>query len=172
MSFVKINISQFANSGNSSEKASYNCHQSKSLSVSPMTLVTVQVTLIPDTEKLIIDLRKNYKFGPKRISIQLLRNNNIKLSESTIWRVLSKNNMPKIKKYRQRNDFIHYNRPIPGDRVQVDVTKVKNQCYQFTVVDDCTRLRVLRLCPNKTAENAVLFLYEILEHFPFPILYC
>ncbi|MCT4697219.1 MAG: helix-turn-helix domain-containing protein [Candidatus Cardinium sp.] len=48
----------------------------------PNKLSKLKVT--PDIEKLIIDLRKNYKFGPKRISIQLLRNNNIKLSESTM----------------------------------------------------------------------------------------
>ena len=115
----------------------------------PNKLGKLKVTL--DIEKLIIDLRRNYKFGPKRISVQLLRKKNIKLSESTIWRVLTKHNVPKIKKYRKCNDFIRYNRPIPGDLVQVDVTKVGNQCYQFTAIDDCTRLRVLRLYPNKTA---------------------
>ncbi|MGX6959969.1 MAG: integrase core domain-containing protein [Rickettsia endosymbiont of Pentastiridius leporinus] len=58
---------------------------------------------------------------------------------------------------------------MPGDRVQIDVTKIRRNCYQFTAVDDCTRLRVLRLYTNEAAENAILFLYEILDNFPFPI---
>jgi len=51
--------------------------------------------------------------------------------------------------------------------VQIDVTKICSKCYQFTAVDDCTRLRVLRLYPSKHATNTVLFLGEILDNFPF-----
>lgn len=128
-----------------------------------------KLKLTTDIEKLIISLRQKHKFGPKRINITLIRNYNINLSPSTIWRILKKHNIPAIKRYRKRDNYKRYNRPIPGDRVQIDVTKIRKNCYQFTAVDDCTRLRVLRLYQNKTAENAILFLYEILDNFPFPI---
>jgi hypothetical protein len=51
----------------------------------------------------------------------------------------------------------------------MDVTKIRVRCYQFTAVDDCTRLRVLRLYPSKHSENTVKFLYEVIESFLFPI---
>lgn len=119
--------------------------------------------------ELIIKIRKQHRFGPKRISIHLARQYQIDLSPATIWRVLQKQDLPLIRRYRKTSDFIRYNRPIPGDRVQVDVMKVRGNCYQFTAIDDCTRLRVLRLYPRKTAGNAILFFYEMLESFPFPI---
>jgi len=36
-----------------------------------------------------------------------------------------------------------YNRPVPGDRVQMDKTKIARGVYQHTAVDDCSRFRVL-----------------------------
>ncbi len=65
--------------------------------------------------------------------------------------------------------FSRYSRGIPGERVQMDVTKIRSKCYQFTAIDDCTRLRVLRLYPAKTAANAVLFFSELLSTFSFSI---
>jgi hypothetical protein len=42
--------------------------------------------------------------------------------------------------------------------------------FQYTAIDDCTRLRVLGLYPRHTASDAVHFLENrILEEFPFPI---
>ena len=42
-------------------------------------------------------------------------------------------------------------RPLPGHRVQLDVKFIaplagsRRKHYQFTAIDDCTRLRVLRI---------------------------
>lgn len=83
--------------------------------------------------------------------------------------MLKANNLPNIKKYRKHSDFTRYNRPIPGDRVQIDVTKIGPKCYQFTAIDDCTRFRALRLYPNKKAESTVNFLGHILDTFLFPV---
>jgi hypothetical protein len=47
--------------------------------------------------------------------------------------------------------------------------KVRAKCYQFTAVDDCTRLGVLRLYSLKPAVNTVNFLYAVLESFEFSI---
>jgi transposase InsO family protein len=119
--------------------------------------------------ELIKSIRAEFNFGPQSISTHLLRVHEIKTSSSTIWRVLKANNLPNIKKYRKHNDVIRYSRPIPGDRVQIDVTKIGPKCYQFTAIDDCTRLRVLRLYPNKKAVSTVNFLGHILDTFEFPV---
>ena len=134
----------------------------------PKHLVKQIVT--PEYEQLILNIRSQFLFGQHRISTHLLRNFNIHLSPTTIWRVLTKNKIKPIKKYRKANEIKLYNRPIPGDRVQFDVTKIAKSCYQFTAIDDCTRMRVLRLYENKTAINAVSFLHEVLSSFPFNII--
>lgn len=87
----------------------------------------------------------------------------------TIYRYLKKHEVKPIKKIRSKKSFIRYNRPVPGDRVQIDVTKIAPKAYQFTAIDDCTRLRVLRIYPNKTAKSSIHFLGEMLDNFPFPI---
>ena len=58
---------------------------------------------------------------------------------------------------------------ISQDRVQIDVTKIGPKCYQFTAIDDCTRLRVLRLYPNKKAVSTVNFFRHIFDTFEFPV---
>jgi transposase len=113
----------------------------------PKNLAKLKVT--DSIADLILKIRQEHGFGPKRISIHLARHFHIELSPPTIWRVLQKNASPLIKRYRKPANYIRYNRPIPGERVQVDVMKVGRSCYQFTAIDDCTRLRVLRLYPRK-----------------------
>lgn len=118
-------------------------------------------------EALIKSIRTEFKFGPQRIRIHLLRIHDLDISAATIWRVLKKNELPNLKKYRKQNEYTRYSRPIPGDRVQMDVTKIGPKCYQFTAVDDCTRMRALKLYANKKAESTVDFLGYVLDGFQF-----
>jgi len=133
----------------------------------PKRLANQKVT--SSLEEKILAYRKKYKYGPQRLSIYLKRNENIELSPSTIWRVLKKHDIKPLKRYKPPSKPTRYSRPIPGDRVQIDVMKVRNSCYQFTAIDDCTRLRVLRLYQNKKAESSVDFLYHVLDNLPFPV---
>ncbi|MCD8176559.1 MAG: IS481 family transposase [Tannerellaceae bacterium] len=121
-----------------------------------------------EIEDLILNLRKDRNWGAQRISIYLLRKN-ISLSTMTVWRVLSRHQVAPVVKRRKKADYIRYNKELPGERVQLDVTKLRNQAYQFTAIDDCTRMKVIRIYPNKKAENTIHFLGEILDTFPFPI---
>jgi len=132
----------------------------------PKTLSNSKVT--PEIEALILDLRNRRKWGAQRISIHLLRKK-IKVSSMTVWRVLSKNNVKPIVKRRKKSDYKRYNKDIPGERVQLDVTKIKNGAYQFTAIDDCTRMKCIRIYPNKKVENTIHFLGEIIDTFQFPI---
>ena len=120
-------------------------------------------------EALIKSIRTEFKFGPQRIKTHLLRIHGLEISSPTIWRVLKKNEMPNLKKYRKHFEYTRYSRPIPGDRVQLDVTKIGPKCYQFTAIDDCTRMRALKLYPNKKAESTIDFLGHVLDTFQFPI---
>jgi transposase-like protein len=60
-------------------------------------------------------------------------------------------------------------RPIPGDRVQVDVCKIRPNIYQYTAIDDGLRFQVVGLYPRRTATNTVHFLQRVLEEMPFAI---
>lgn len=133
----------------------------------PIKLAKQKITA--EIAQLILSIRDKHNFGPQSISTHLLRNHEIELSAPTVWRVLNKHNIRPLKRYTKRLGIQRYNRPVPGDRVQLDVMKVRAKCYQFTAIDDCTRLRVLRLYPSKHAENTVNFLYEVIESFGFPI---
>jgi transposase InsO family protein len=65
-----------------------------------------------------------------------------------------------------------FEKPNPGDSVQVDVKVVKlagRKAYQYTAIDDCTRFRVLRLYRELNQRSSVDFLGEVRRALPFPI---
>ena len=74
-----------------------------------------------------------------------------------------------MKKIRKRADFKRYERPIPGDRVQMDTCKIGPGLYQYTSIDDCTRYRVLRIYERRTAANTLDFIDCVIEEMPFPV---
>lgn len=70
---------------------------------------------------------------------------------------------------KKKSDYIRYERSIPGERVQMDTTKIASGIYQFTAVDDCSRYCVLGVYSRPTAVNTVDFLDRVVEEMPFPI---
>ena len=114
-------------------------------------------------------LRNERNLGARRIQSELIRLHAYKLSLSSIHKILSKNNVKPIKKLRRKKDFKRYQRPIPGDRVQIDTCKIRPGIYQYTAIDDCTRFRVLEIYSRRTADNTLKFLDKMIEEFPFPI---
>jgi hypothetical protein len=101
---------------------------------------------------------KKRHWGASRISTHLLRTKKVKFSTMTVCRVLSRHGVPPVVKRRRQSDYIIYNKEIPGERVQMDVTKIRNKAYQFTAIDDCTLLKVIRIYPNKKVESTIDFL--------------
>ena len=51
----------------------------------------------------------------------------------------------------------------------MDTCKIAPGLYQYTAIDDCTRIRVLALYKRRSAANSLLFLEKVIEDFPFPI---
>lgn len=45
----------------------------------------------------------------------------------------------------------------------------RRRFYQFTAIDDCTRLRVLKIYPKADQKTAVAFLDHVLERLPFKV---
>ena len=69
----------------------------------------------------------------------------------------------------RKKQFIRDNRPVPGDRIQIDTCKIAPGIYQYTAVDDCSYWRVLELYARRTAANTLAFIEVMIEQFPFPI---
>lgn len=118
----------------------------------------------------VLTLRRERNLGSKRLQAELLRIDGVRLSTSTLHRVLADADVkplvrPKRPRYPKR-----YNRPTAGDRVQIDSMKVMDGLIQFTAIDDCTRMRVLGLYPDKTSASAAHFFEErVLKEMPFSI---
>jgi transposase InsO family protein len=126
--------------------------------------------ITPKLKYLILNLRKERKLGVKRIRSELHRHHGISLSLATIHKVLKKNHIKPLPKYRRKRKKVkRYNCSIPGERIQIDVCKIASFRYQFTAIDDCTRWKVLGLYPRPTSSNSRKFLEKVIEEMPFPI---
>jgi transposase InsO family protein len=129
----------------------------------------------------IIYLRQHYHFGPARIAMYLRRYHDIQISSSGVWRILKRlqlNRLPASQRYKRHDRrWKRYEKPLPGHRVQLDVkfiqplpgTPKAKKYYQFTAIDDCTRLRVLRIYPKLNQQTAIQFLDYVLERLPFRV---
>jgi len=125
----------------------------------------------PPEEQLILSLRQKRRLGPKRLQTELERLHELHLSTDTIWHVLFRHGVSTALRPRRRiKEPKRYSRPIPGERIQIDSCKIRKGLYQFTAVDDCTRLRVLGLYPDRKQASAIRFFHEkVLPGFAFPI---
>ncbi len=121
--------------------------QSKRPLKSPNTKINAEL------EALILEMRSARNLGARRLQTELMRLHGVSLSLATIHKVLSTHQVKPIKKFRRKADFIRYERPLPGDRIQMDTCKLGPGIYQYTSIDDCTRYRVLRIYKRRTAAN-------------------
>jgi transposase InsO family protein len=127
----------------------------------------------------IMYLRRHYHFGPHKISMYLRRYHDITISPSGIWNILRRlgmSRLPTSQRYKRHKDrWKRYEKPLPGHRVQVDVKFVaplkgtRKKHYQFTAIDDCTRLRVLRIYDRLNQKTAIQFVDYLLERLPFRV---
>lgn len=123
----------------------------------------------PNEVAMILELRTLRNLGARRIQSELKRLRSLSLAIATIHKILCRYQVKPVVKFRRKADFIRYERPVPGDRVQIDTCKIGPGLYQYTSVDDCTRYRVLRLYSRRTAANTLDFIDCVIEEMPFPI---
>jgi transposase InsO family protein len=127
----------------------------------------------------IVYLRKTYHFGPEKISMYLKRYHDLQVSRSGVWRILKRlemNRLPSSQRYKRHVDrWKRYEKPQPGHRVQIDVKFIapikahRRRHYQFTAIDDCTRIRVLRIYDRLNQQSAIRFIDYVLEKLPFAV---
>lgn len=131
-----------------------------------------------ETIDLILKLRKEYNLGTWRIKWYLERYHDINVSESTVFRILKRHNIKPLKKVISRKAMgpQRYTKEAPGHHVQVDVKflifntpegKIKR--YQYTAIDDCTRVRALKVYDKHNQKSAIDFINYVVDKFPFRI---
>ncbi len=133
----------------------------------PLSSPGIKIT--DELRALILEMRVKRNLGARRLQTELIRLHQIHLSTATIHKVLSEASVKPIVPYRRKKDFQRYERPIPGDRVQMDTCKITPGIYQYTAIDDCSRYRVLRCYSRRTAANTVDFIECVVDEMPFPI---
>ena len=99
------------------------------------------------------------------------------ISTSGVWRILKRlelNRLPASQRYKRHSQrWKRYEKQQPGHRVQVDVKFIepiggaRRKYYQYTAIDDGTRLRVLRVYPRNNQKTAIQFLDDVLAKLPF-----
>jgi transposase InsO family protein len=89
---------------------------------------------------------------------------------ATIHKVLVRHDLSVLpKRKRVRHKPKRHNRPVPGDWVQMATGKIRPGLYQFTAIDDCSRLLVAGLARRRSAAATLAFLDRVLAAMPFAI---
>jgi transposase InsO family protein len=136
-------------------------------------------SLTQDVVDKILHLRQTYKLGPERITWYLERYHGIKTSESSVYRTLVRSGLRRLPKSAPRR-AIHtrrYAKEVPGHHIQVDVKFVslrnfegnRVRRFQYTAIDDATRIRAMKIYPRHNQVNAIKFIDYVIEKFPFRI---
>jgi len=130
--------------------------------------------LKPPTTQAIIRLRKRTHYGPKRLKFYLLKKG-ILVSEHAIYKTLLRYGLSNRYRHKKKRNLRSYRIPYPGHTVQMDTKYLDtkpgfpNRLYQYTATDCFTRLRVIRIYDELSAQNTVRFLEEVLQRLPFKV---
>jgi transposase InsO family protein len=134
----------------------------------------------PDVVSKILYLRQHYHFGAGKIADYVRRFHQISVARSSVHRILGQHGLgrlPANQKHRaHRLRWQRYEKPQPGHRLQVDVKFLeripgsRKRLYQFTAIDDCTRIRVLKVFDACNQATAIRFIDDVLKRLPFRIL--
>ena len=133
----------------------------------------------PEVADKVLELRKQYNMGPMKIVYYLQRYHCFIISESTAYRILKAHGVSRLgrEKVKRTTHSKRYAKNVPGHHVQMDVKflifkdlngkRIKR--FQYTAIDDATRIRALKIYNRHTQSNAIDFLDYVVEKFPFRI---
>jgi transposase InsO family protein len=127
----------------------------------------------------ILYLRQTYHFGPEKIADYLKRFHAIAVARSSVHRILRRHGLHRLpasqKHQPHRKRWQRYEKPLPGHRLQLDVKFLeripgtRKRFYQFTAIDDCTRIRILKVYDTCNQRTAIRFIDEVRQRLPFRI---
>ncbi len=142
--------------------------------------INLKRRVAPEVEEQILYLRSTYHFGQKIIVWYINRYLGMKVAEGGVRGVLLRhgmNRLPRNTRKRSPGPFIRYDKQVPGHQVQMDVKflNIKSMAgnairrFQYSAIDDATRIRVLKIHTRHIQENAIDFVDHVADKMPFRI---
>lgn len=131
----------------------------------------------PETEQAVVRMRKRTHYGKERLH-DCLKDRGVVIPVSTIGKILERRKLlVKQRSYAtQKKHTRVYNLLWPGQRVQMDIKYVPSEIvpigrryYQYTVTDECTRMRYLAWHDSIWTLRVVETLREAQTFFGFKI---
>jgi len=145
-----------------------------------------RVPTVPwQTVEVIVSIRKEHPAWSKhKIGVILARDHGINVSTSTVGRVLKRKGLYDVRASKERQKAAKRRKKrdraqawmrdaFPGSLVQVDTKHLRGggtRYYQFTAVDCFTRIAYCRVFRAGSSGNAEIFLDELLDYLPFPVM--
>jgi transposase InsO family protein len=133
----------------------------------------------PHIEEQILYLRKRYHLGQVRISWYLQRYHEIRISPAGVYCVLKRNGLNRLPRNAKKRTVQtkRYEKQMPGHHIQMDVKFINLRSsegpvvkrFQYTAIDDATRIRTLKIYKKHTQQNAIDFIDHVITKFPFRI---
>lgn len=127
----------------------------------------------------VLHLRRTYHLGPQRIVWYLERHHGLRISDAGVYRILCRNGLNRLPRGTRvrRVHTKRHNKQVPGHHIQMDVKFLsfigkndeKVRRFQFTAIDDATRVRALKIYDRHTQANAIDLVDHVLGTFPFRI---
>ena len=118
----------------------------------------------------VLELRHKRRLGARGSQNELVRLHGFQVSLATVHQGLTPAWVKPLKATRRsRKHKRRGQKAIPAERVQMDICKIAPKLYQYSAIDDCTRLKVIQLYPNKSAASTVAFVQQVMAEMPFPI---
>ena len=143
----------------------------KDQSRKPHSVMKAKVT--EELEKIILELRLNNKFGPRRIRFRLKRKFGVSLGTKTIYNLLKKHNLNvlsvKLKRKYKRFEMKH-----PNELVQMDtkgpfyLKSSRSKHYFIHAIDDCSRKVVSKWCERRSTKESLMVLKEWMRLYGSP----
>ena len=127
-----------------------------------------------ETGRLVLALRSETGFGPRKIRDILIEKHSISLSERTIWKIFQRTAaVPDTDREKLRR--LYANPMVPGHVIQIGVLPVAvplpfSHMVQYTALDSVTRLRVVKFYKTHSTLNALDFVQHMRNAFPFPVI--
>ncbi len=109
----------------------------------------------------------------------LRRYHDLEISPSGVWRILKRLDMNRLlasqryKRHKRPLEALREGAPRPPRQVDVKFIEPlagsRKKHFQFTAIDDCTRIRVLRIFDRNNQKTAIQCLDYVLEKLPFGV---
>jgi transposase InsO family protein len=127
----------------------------------------------------VLYLRQHYHFGPGRIADYLQRFHQLSLAVSSVHRILVRHGMnsaageseasPARQALAAVRETAAWSPTPDGREVPRAHPRDPKRLYQFTAIDDCTRIRVLKVYDACNQGTAIQFVNEVVRRLPFRV---